>query len=166
MSTGRHLPTCWMTVLIPESGKTILGLLDPDCGDTTLLQMSTTIYHSTQYHIQEGVHHYWRMRPWTRHFVWFSVDAQYIKRRYSHCTASEASQPYRQPVNKERSLTWADKSVSRHAKLFLKTCITAAKTTVFWYKTQRSLADMNRRFRETGCLSADMSSKRENISYS
>ena len=52
--------------------------------------------------------------------------------------------------------TWADKSVSRRAKLFLKTRIITAKTTVFWYTTQRSLVDMSRRFRRTGCLSADV----------
>ena len=46
-------------------------------------EMFATIYHSTQHHIKEGVHPYWRMRPWTRNFVWSSVDAQHIKRRCS-----------------------------------------------------------------------------------
>ena len=117
--------------------------------------MSATIHHSTQHHIQEGVHPYSRMRPWTRHVVWLSVDAHHIKRRCSHFTVSEASQ--QQTAGSQTMLsTWADKSVSRPAKLFLKTSTITAKTTVFWYTTQRSLVDTSRRFRETGCLSADV----------
>lgn len=117
---------------------------------------SATVHHSTQHHIQEVVHPYWRMRSWTRNFVWLSVDAQHIKTKVFAFYSIWSFTTVPTACSHTMLSTWADKSVSRRAKLFLKTHIITAKTNVFWYTTQCSLVDMSRRFRKTGCLYADV----------